>query len=139
MWGFTKIQQRALLFLLASFGAGCLILIYRRQQQPPPVAPAMVAQFQSLSRRLAPDTAKADSMPRPPARGKKNTARLRVNINTATAAELTALPGIGATLAQRIIAYREQHGKFQRVEDLGKVKGVGKRKLEALRQRVVLD
>jgi competence protein ComEA len=48
-----------------------------------------------------------------------------VNINTATADELEALPGIGPVLAQRIVDYREQHGPFRSVRDLLNVSGIG--------------
>jgi competence protein ComEA len=48
-----------------------------------------------------------------------------VNINTATATELETLPHIGTAMAQRIIAYREANGPFQRIEDLQKVEGIG--------------
>ena len=48
-----------------------------------------------------------------------------VNINTATAAELDTLPGIGPVLAGRIIDYREEHGAFRAPEELSKVKGIG--------------
>lgn len=48
-----------------------------------------------------------------------------ININTAKASELETLPGIGPTLAQRIIDYRTQHGPFQRIEDLMDVSGIG--------------
>lgn len=49
----------------------------------------------------------------------------RVNINTATAEELTTLPGIGKTRAQTIIDYRESNGLFSAPEDLMKVSGIG--------------
>lgn len=49
----------------------------------------------------------------------------RVNINTATAEELTSLPGIGKTRAQTIIDYRESNGLFSAPEDLMKVSGIG--------------
>jgi competence protein ComEA len=53
----------------------------------------------------------------------------KVNINTATAAELSEkLDGIGDTLAQRIVSYREQHGPFQAPEDLKNVPGIGEKK-----------
>jgi competence protein ComEA len=49
----------------------------------------------------------------------------RVNINTATAAELNTLPGIGPTTAQSILDYRLQHGPFQVIQDIQNVPGVG--------------
>ena len=61
-----------------------------------------------------------------------NTAQ-RLNINTATAAQLEALPGIGPTLAQRIVAYRDTHGPFATVDDLLAVSGIGPALLEKLR------
>ena len=55
-----------------------------------------------------------------------------VNLNTADAEALTALPGIGEELARRIAAYREANGPFAAVEDLTKVSGIGQGKLAAL-------
>ena len=48
-----------------------------------------------------------------------------VNLNTATAADLDALPGIGPVLAQRIVSYRDQQGRFTSVEQLDDVPGIG--------------
>ena len=56
----------------------------------------------------------------------------RVNINTATAAELQMLHGIGERIAQRIIAYREANGPFETIEELTGVSGIGRKKLEAI-------
>ena len=55
-----------------------------------------------------------------------------ININTATAAQLETLPGIGPVLAQRIIDYRTEYGPFQTVGDLTNVSGIGTKKLEAV-------
>ena len=53
----------------------------------------------------------------------------RLNINTADAAALVELPGIGPALAQRIVDYRTAHGDFAAVEELTKVSGIGDAKL----------
>ena len=62
----------------------------------------------------------------------------RIDLNTATAAELEALPHVGPTLAREIVAYRETYGPFQTVEDLLNVPGVGPSTLEEIRPWVVV-
>ncbi len=60
-----------------------------------------------------------------------------VHLNTATAAELEALPGIGPSLAAVIVSYRSEHGPFGSVDDLLDVRGIGQAKLDALRDQAV--
>ena len=48
-----------------------------------------------------------------------------INLNTATAAQLEALPGVGPALAQRIVEYRQQSGGFKKIEELMNVRGIG--------------
>lgn len=55
-----------------------------------------------------------------------------ININTADVHQLSMLPGIGETLAQRIIDYREHNGAFDSIEDLMQVEGIGEKRLETI-------
>jgi competence protein ComEA len=63
-------------------------------------------------------------------------AHSRVNINTATAAELEALPEIGEVTAEKIIAFREANGPFHSVDDLVQIPGISSRTVESLRDLV---
>ena len=62
----------------------------------------------------------------------------RINLNSADASTLEDLPGIGPALAERIIAYREQHGGFRTVRDLLRVSGIGPAKFEQLEPLVTV-
>lgn len=59
-----------------------------------------------------------------------------LSLATATQAQLEELDGIGPTLASRIVEYRDAHGGFRSLEELGEVDGIGEVRLEALRQAV---
>ena len=67
-----------------------------------------------------------------------DTATIRVNVNTASKQELMTLPGVGEVISDRIIAYRSDVGPFKSMDDLGKVKGISKRKLEQILPFIVL-
>ena len=60
----------------------------------------------------------------------------KVNLNTATQAELEGLPGIGPVTAQRMLDFRKQKGKFSSVRDLLEVEGIGPKKFEAIKNLV---
>jgi competence protein ComEA len=61
-----------------------------------------------------------------------------VSLNTADLAGLDSLPGIGPVLAQRILDWRDQHGSFSSVDELGEVSGIGDKLLEQLRPLVTV-
>ena len=61
-----------------------------------------------------------------------------LNINEAGEAELDQLPEIGPVLAERIVAYRAEHGPFARVEDLMNVEGIGEVTFEKIRELVTV-
>ena len=62
----------------------------------------------------------------------------KVNINTASQAELDSLPGIGPALAQRIIDFRVENGNFNSIEDIQNVKGIGDSKYEDIKDKIVV-
>ena len=59
-----------------------------------------------------------------------------VNINTASSEELQNIRGIGPAIAGRILDYRKEHGRFDKVEDLAKVHGIGENKLQRMKAQV---
>ena len=61
-----------------------------------------------------------------------------IDINTADAAALQTLPGIGKTKAAAIIAHREANGPFATVDDLKNVKGIGEKTLEELKEQITV-
>ena len=67
------------------------------------------------------------------------TAGGKVNINTAGVSELDTLPGIGSTMAERILQYRQSNGPFVTVDDLKNVSGIGDKKFADLKDLVVAN
>lgn len=93
----------------------------------------MMAALLVLSLGLTVDAAQQRG--RAPAAAAAVDAAAPVNLNTATAAQLEALPGVGPALAQRIVDYRQQSGGFKKIEELMNVRGIGEAsflKLKAL-------
>ncbi len=61
-----------------------------------------------------------------------------VNINTASVAELTTLPGIGEKTAARIVEYRQKNGNFKKVEELMNVRGIGEKNFLKLKPQLAV-
>jgi competence protein ComEA len=62
----------------------------------------------------------------------------KVNLNTATIEQLQSLPGIGPATAKSIVEYRTKAGKFNRIEEIINVKGIGEKKFQRIKDRLVL-
>ena len=158
----TKGEIQAVLFVAASMLAGGLVLLVKQFHSDllPDLGPALVegranAEIQAQSAQTAGNALAmtglssgagsdiggdktAGDAPRWRATPPSSDKDLRVPINTAPASELQRLPGIGPTLAERIIAFREQSGGFSTVEQLLEVKGIGPAKLTRMRPFVEL-
>jgi comEA protein len=95
------------------------------------------AEMQALTTGQATDT--ATLVPSSPSTSASSpTTSGKVNINTATVAELDTLPGIGPSYAQSIIQYRTDHGPFHSIEELTNVKGIGEATLEKIKDKVTV-
>jgi len=72
----------------------------------------------------------------PPSGSSGGQAGGKININTASAAELETLPGIGPVLAQRVVDYREANGPFAAIEDIKNVRGIGEATFEEIKELI---
>jgi len=63
----------------------------------------------------------------------------KVNINTASQAELEGLPRIGPKVAQQIIDYRAKNGNFKKIEEIMKVKGIGEKLFNQLKDLITVE
>ncbi len=61
-----------------------------------------------------------------------------INLNTASAADLESLPGIGKSTAQRIVEYRQKSGGFKKIEELMNVKGIGEKSFLKIKGRLTV-
>lgn len=81
-------------------------------------------------------TAAEEEQPSQPAQMQEVSAK--VDINTATAEQLEALPGIGPSIAGSIVKHREMQGPFKSIEDLKSVKGIGEKKFAAIQDKITV-
>ena len=63
----------------------------------------------------------------------------KVNINTASKEELSGLIGIGPVIAERIIEYRNKNGPFKNKEEITKIKGIGEKTFEKIKDLIVIE
>ena len=68
----------------------------------------------------------------------KQSGNTLVNINEATQTELETLPGIGPSIALKIISYRKENGNFSSIEDIKNVSGIGENKFESIRELICI-
>jgi competence protein ComEA len=111
-------RSRSWLWLIA-----LLLLIACHSSGEQGLAPA------EANRNDAHTNAAANAAPHPPC----------INLNRATAAELTQLPGIGEVMSRRIIQYREQHGLFRRPAEIIIIEGFSEKKYRALAGMICVE
>jgi len=87
---------------------------------------------------VMPHASAAQARPAGRSAAKPSASAAIVNINTATAADLEALPGVGAKLAGRIVDYRQKNGPFKKVEELMNVQGIGEKNFLKLKDQITI-
>ena len=92
----------------------------------------------TISSGLSPNAEQSGS-PAPMAQTPSASPELRVNINTAEAQELCLLPGIGETIAARIVDYRKAHGSFNNTDEIMNVSGIGAKTYEEIKSYITVD
>jgi len=123
-------EKAVLYFLIISLVIGSVISLYKREKEKQNIM-TISMEMNSGEKHDTTIIGKAENK-----RKKEKMKSELVDINQATAKELEALPGIGPVLALRIIEERNRKGKFLAPEDLLKVKGIGKKKLEEIKDKI---
>jgi competence ComEA-like helix-hairpin-helix protein len=138
---YTRPQLAVLLLIVLTAGLGLGIGHWRRAH------PDLVDRLESFDRApaaavLAPETptrARPESASRRAAPAKGTPPAQPVDINRASEEDLRALPGIGGVLAARIVEARERDGPFASLDDLGRVKGLGRAKREKIAATIAVS
>jgi comEA protein len=132
MLGFTRNEQKVLLFLSVCFVTGGSIKIYQEHYQPLPKAPGeRIIQKSTEPGFVAVSISQEKKI--------ETGSFFNVQLNTADQIELERIPGIGPVMARRILSYRQSKGRFHSVDELLNVKGIGPKKLQKIRPYVQIQ
>jgi competence protein ComEA len=144
---FTPTERAVVLTLVGAFLLGLGVRLFRNEEPALPRFDYSAADAEFSAKSAAPPPPEAAGgrasegmdepvrgLPPPPAAAgrpdRPDAAPLRIDLNRAGKSDLMSLPGVGEVIAERILLYREEHGGFAGVNDLLKVKGIGRKKLE---------
>ncbi len=136
---FTRQETLAIAFLAVALLIGQAVRWYRSSAAPDVRATdysALDSEFVARARDVSGSVARGGESPKA---ARAQPAPGSVDINTATAEQLIALPGIGPVTAEKIVAFRDENGPFETAEDLLQVRGIGEKKLARIRVYLHVD
>ncbi len=126
----TSTERKVILFLAGTFVIGAGIRLY--SEAFPTIQRfdyhASDSTFADLSSKVQADASSEERL-----------SPSKVNLNEASKEQLLALPGIGDVVAERILQYKKERGSFTSVEELLKIKGISKKKLEQIKNFLTID
>lgn len=156
-FGFTRTETNVIIFILSACLIGLAVNIFKNIKNDQSYLEFDYKKQDSLFNAISNEPLKGDSiknkeekkidshrelldftkekLTKPKAEKLTSSSKI-ININTATISELSSLPGLGEKTAKGIIEYREKHGKIKNIDELLKVKGIGKAKLSKIKDRI---
>jgi competence protein ComEA len=124
----TRQERLVLIFVVAALAVGAAVKAVRGRRAPAAPRP-MEVEFDLAEPKPSLDAAALAAAAAPE----------KINVNLADAEALCELPGVGPCYARRIVAYREEHGPFEKPEDLAAVRGIGPKTVEKLKPYVTCE
>lgn len=139
MFGLTPDEKKVIIFFIVALALGNAVLLYKKSH------PAFVPELKYGGPELPKVIEQPGSFPASPEATAKNQWPVKkkpagkIDINRAGSRDLEKLPAIGPAMAKKIIDFRKESGDFRKVEDLMKIKGIGSKKFNKLREHVFVD
>jgi len=133
-FSFTPQESKAIIFLMVLLLIGSGVTLYKKYH--PDFAPELLLKKDWSREKKVFEPEKSSAISENISLKISNR---KINLNTATLEELESLPGIGQELGKRILSYREKKGSFSTIDELKKVRGIGPKTLEKLKNLVRVD
>lgn len=137
-------ERIVLYFLIFALLVGIIINLIQKEREKRNIQPIQISDI-SASGGPTPQipTETEDSSKSPQIKGgfqesSKKRPAIQIDINRATVSELELLPGIGPVLAKRIVDYREKIGRFNKKEELLEIHGIGKKRYEKIKEKILI-
>lgn len=130
MLDFTKSERQTVVFLLVCFGLGMVIKSYRYFHQAVPVSHAtnLLSAAPAAGRHRTQEEG-----------GASHASEKGLRINRASLEELENIPGVGPVIGKRILEYRVRNGGFRSLDELMKVRGIGRKSYEKMAPFLAID
>lgn len=141
---FTKQEQRFILFLLFSFFLGLGVKYVREKRYEPDQTwlkekEEILQEFKERARTTGSESSEPAATNDGQLQAMKTSLIKKININSASESDFETLPKIGPVMAKRIVEDRRQNGPFRSIEELQRVKGIGSKTFEMIKEYITVQ